>query len=142
MEFFTDKFEAFIGVNPFTMIFAWINLLILYLFLKKLLFVPVKKMIDSRQKEIDDMYSDAENSKSSAEAMKAEYEEKLSAAASESEEILKKATRRALLREEEILKEANSKAERVLGWKTKRSTFDACRDTWNWQKNNPNGFDD
>ena len=114
MEFFTDKFEAFIGVNPFTMIFAWINLLILYLFLKKLLFVPVKKMIDSRQKEIDDMYSDAENSKSSAEAMKAEYEEKLSAAASESEEILKKATRRAQLREEEILKEANSKAERVL----------------------------
>lgn len=35
-----------------------------------------------------------------------------------------------------------SKAERVLGWKTKRSAFDACRDTWNWQKKNPNGFDD
>ncbi len=35
-----------------------------------------------------------------------------------------------------------SKAYEVLGWKTKRSTFEACRDTWNWQKNNPNGFDD
>jgi len=114
MEFFVDKFEAFIGVNPFTMIFAWINLLILYLFLKKILFVPVKKMIDSRQKEIDDMYSDAEASKAESEKMKAEYEEKLSSATEESEEILKKATRRAQLREEEILKEANDKAARVL----------------------------
>lgn len=35
-----------------------------------------------------------------------------------------------------------SKAERILGWKAKRSAFDACRDSWNWQKNNPNGFDD
>jgi len=114
MEFFTDKFEAFIGVNPFTMVFAWINLLILYLFLKKLLFVPVKNMIDSRQKEIDDMYSDAESSKENADAMKLEYEEKLSKATEESEEILKKAVRRAQLREEEILREANEKAERIM----------------------------
>ena len=114
MEFFTDKFEAFIGVNPFTMVFAWINLLILYLFLKKLLFVPVKNMIDSRQKEIDDMYSDAESSKENADAMKLEYEEKLNKATEESEEILKKAVRRAQLREEEILREANKKAERII----------------------------
>ncbi len=114
MEFVIDKFEAFIGINPFTMIFAWINLLILYLFLKKLLFVPVKNMIDSRQKEIDDMYSDAEESKTSAEKMKTEYEERLSSASEESEEIVKKAIRRAQLREEEILKEASTKAQRVL----------------------------
>ena len=111
---FVNEFEAFIGINPFTMIFAWINLLILYLFLKKLLFKPVKDMIDSRQKEIDDMYSDAENSKTAAEEMKEEYEKKLSFANEESEEILKKAVRKAQLREEEILKEAGEKAERVL----------------------------
>ena len=114
IEFFVDKFEAFVGVNPFTMIFAWVNLLILYLFLKKLLFKPVKNMIDSRQKEIDDMYSDAESSKESANAMKLEYEEKLEHANEESEAILKKAVRRAQLREEEILKEANEKAARTL----------------------------
>ena len=33
-----------------------------------------------------------------------------------------------------------SKAERVLGWKATRNAFDACRDTWNWQKNNPDGY--
>ncbi len=114
MEVVLDKFEAFVGVNFFTMIFAWINLVILYVFLKKLLFKPVKNMIDSRQQEIDDMYSKAETAEKSANEMKTEYEEKLSSADAESEEILRRAVRRAELREEEILKEANQKAARVM----------------------------
>ena len=114
IEVFLDKFEAFVGVNFWTMIFAWCNLLVLYLFLKKLLFKPIKNMIDSRQKEIDDMYSDAENSRSSAASLKAEYEEKIERANEESEEILKKAVRKAQLREEEILAEANEKAQKTL----------------------------
>ena len=109
-----DKFEGFVGVNLWTMIIAWVNLLILYLFLKKLLFKPLKNMIDSRQKEIDDMYSDAESSKADAAALKLEYEEKLSNAAEESEEILRTAHRRAQLKEEEILRDANAKAARTL----------------------------
>lgn len=109
-----EAFESFVGVNFWTMIFAWCNLLVLYFFLRKLLFKPVKNMIDSRQKEIDDMYSDAEKSRDDAAVMKAEYEEKLGHAQEESEEILKKAVRRAQLREEEILHEANDKAARVM----------------------------
>lgn len=114
MQVVLDQFEAFVGVNFFTMIFAWINLIILYVFLKKLLFNPVKNMIDSRQKEIDDMYSDAEANRTDAEAMKTEYESKLAAADAESEQILKTAVRRAQLREEEILKDADLKAARTL----------------------------
>ena len=34
-----------------------------------------------------------------------------------------------------------TKANTVLGWKAERTAEDACRDTWNWQKNNPNGYD-
>ena len=114
MRVVLDQFEAFVGVNFFTMIFAWINLVILYVFLKKLLFKPVKKMIDSRQQEIDDMYSEAEGAKSSANEMKAQYEEKIASADAESEEILRRAVRRAELREEEILREADKKAARVM----------------------------
>ena len=109
-----EGFEAFVGVNFWTMIFAWLNLLILYIFLKKLLFKPVKNMIDSRQKEIDDMYSDAEESRTEAEKLRSEYEEKISKANDESEEILKKAVRKAQLREEEILRDADEKAARTL----------------------------
>ena len=111
---FTGAVEAFVGVNFFTMIAAWCNLLILFLFLKKLLFKPLKNMIDSRQKEIDDMYADAESSRTQAAELKVEYEARLENANVESEEILKGAMRRAKLREEEILREANNKAARTV----------------------------
>ncbi len=114
LEAFTDKFEAFVGVNPFTMIFAWVNILILYFVLKKFLFKPIKNMIDTRQREIDDMYANAKNAEDASTAMKEEYERRLANANEESEEILKRAVRRAQLREEEILREATQKAERVL----------------------------
>ena len=114
LETAIQKFESFVGVNFWTMIFAWCNLLILYIVLKKLFFKPLKNMIDSRQKEIDDMYSDAETSKTQAAELAAEYEEKISRANEESEEILKSAQRRALLKEEEILREADEKAARTL----------------------------
>ncbi len=32
------------------------------------------------------------------------------------------------------------KALEVLGWKTEKTLADMCRDSWNWQKNNPNGY--
>ena len=109
-----QAFESFVGVNFWTMIFAWLNLIILYFFLRKLLFKPVKNMIDKRQKEIDDLYSDAESSREDAANLKTEYEEKIGRANEESEEILKNAMRRAQLREEEILRDANAKAARTL----------------------------
>ena len=33
------------------------------------------------------------------------------------------------------------KAYKEMGFKCTRSIVDACRDSWNWQKNNPKGFD-
>lgn len=32
------------------------------------------------------------------------------------------------------------KAFNVLGWKAEKTLEDMCRDSWNWQKNNPNGY--
>ena len=113
MEWF-KYFEDFVGVNLWTMLFAWVNLLIVYFILKKLLFKPVKKMIDDRQREVDEMYSDAEENRTAAKEMKAEYEAKLEGANEESEQILRSAVRRAQLKEEEILRDANDKAARVI----------------------------
>ena len=33
-----------------------------------------------------------------------------------------------------------SKAHKMLGWSAKYTIEDMCRDSWNWQKNNPNGY--
>ncbi|MBQ2461057.1 MAG: GDP-mannose 4,6-dehydratase, partial [Clostridia bacterium] len=32
------------------------------------------------------------------------------------------------------------KAEQLLGWKAEKNLDDMCRDSWRWQKNNPNGY--
>ena len=32
------------------------------------------------------------------------------------------------------------KAWKLLGWKTEKTLEDMCRDSWRWQKNNPDGY--
>ena len=33
-----------------------------------------------------------------------------------------------------------TKARELLGWKAEKTLEDMCRDAWNWQKNNPDGY--
>ena len=33
-----------------------------------------------------------------------------------------------------------SLANETLGWKTQKSLFEMCKDSWNWQRNNPKGY--
>lgn len=35
-----------------------------------------------------------------------------------------------------------SKAKKLLGWSAQKNLVDMCRDAWNWQKKNPNGYRD
>ena len=35
-----------------------------------------------------------------------------------------------------------SKAEKILGWKAEKNIEDMCRDAWNWQTKNPDGYGD
>jgi len=107
-------FESFIGVNFWTALAVLINTLIIFFVGKHFLFGPVKNMIDSRQKEIDTMYAEADEAKEQAAAMQREYEEKLSVAAATSEKIVKDAVNRGQKREEEILRQANAEASAIL----------------------------
>ncbi len=40
---------------------------------------------------------------------------------------------------DEVYANAN-KAKEILGWQAQLTVEDMCKDTWNWQKNNPNGY--
>ena len=113
MEGFLERFESFIGVNFWTALFVLLNTVALFLVLKKHLFGPVMKMIADRQKEIDDMYSDANAARSNAAAMEAEYKKKLSAASETGERLVKEAVARGQSREEEIIRNANAEANAI-----------------------------
>ena len=107
------QFEAFVGVNFWTALFILLNTLVIFFVAKKFLFGPVMKIITDRQQEIDDMYTQADSAKEEAVKLQAEYEDKLSQAAATSERLVKEATVRAQGREEEIIREANERAEAI-----------------------------
>ena len=103
-------FESFVGVNPWTALFTFCNMLITFAVLKKFLFKPVKKMIDDRQQEIDMMYADADAAKQKAADLEKEYADHLQSIKDERDAMLREATARAQKREEEIVGEARAEA--------------------------------
>jgi len=107
------QFEAFVGVNFWTALFILLNTLTIFFVAKKFLFGPVMKIIQDRQQEIDDMFRQADRSNEEAEQLRAEYENKLSAAVQTSDRLVKEAVARGQSREEEILRQANREADAI-----------------------------
>ena len=107
-------FESFIGVNFLTALFVLLNTLAIFFVAKKYLFVPVKNMIDSRQKEIDAMYDAAGAANAEAKALQNEYQEKLAVAQQTSDRMVKEAVARGQKRQEEIISQANAEARAIL----------------------------
>ena len=108
------EFQSFIGVDFWTALFTLLNFLAVFFVGKHFLWGPVMNIIQTRQKEIDDMYSEADTARVSAKAMETEYKEKLSSAVETSERIVKDAVARGQAREEEILRKANAEADAIL----------------------------
>lgn len=109
-----DEFLAFVTIDVWTMIFTWGNLIILLLLMKKFLFKPVNNILDKRKNEIEEMYKNASDDKIAANEMKEEYTLKLNKAREEAEEIVKSASRKAILKEEEIISDANLQASKII----------------------------
>ena len=107
-------FESFLGVNPWTALFILLNTLTIFFVAKKFLFGPVMKIIADRQQEIDGMYEAAGNAQQEAENLRAEYQQKLSAAQQTSERLVKEAVTRGQAREEEIIRKANEEAAAIM----------------------------
>ena len=106
-------FESFLGVNPWTALFILLNTLTIYFVAKKFLFGSVMQIIEDRQQEIDNMYTDADAAKNEAQQLRSEYESKLADAQKTGERIVKEATARGQAREEDILRHANAEADAI-----------------------------
>ena len=99
-----------ISLNIWHIAAAILNLLLLTWIVKKFLFKPVQQIMAQRQAEVDTLYADAETAKTTAEADRAVYEEKISKADEEAQKIVQDAVVRADRMSEKILAEANEKA--------------------------------
>lgn len=103
-----------ISINIWQIVVSLLNLVILFLLIKKFLYGPVKKMLSDRQANIDKQYSDAEQAKLKALEDQKSYEEKLSTAQMEADGVIQSAVDTAKAREKEILADAKQKAEGIV----------------------------
>lgn len=97
-----------------TIVFQLVNTLILFLVLKHFLYKPVKKILDAREEEVENIYKEANQKNENATSLKKEYEQKLAVAKETASDIVKTATQKAQTRSDEIVSEASLKAAGLL----------------------------
>ena len=91
-----------------------IAIFVLYLAMIYFLFEPAKKVLKNRQDRIKNELDEAQTSMEQANALKAEYEEKLKDVEKEKQEILSEARKNALKNESEIIEKAKEEAARIM----------------------------
>ena len=99
-----------ISVNIWEILISLANLLIMFLILKRFLFKPVQKMFETRKQQVDQIYSEADKSRTAAESMKQEYETKMATAREEADALVRSAVQTAQRRSDAIVAEASSQA--------------------------------
>lgn len=103
-----------ISVNIWHILISLANLALIFWFVKKFLFAPVRNMLDARQAEIDKRYQQADEAKAQAESDRLEWNEKMQTADEEAKSILTEATETAKFRADQILADANDRADGIL----------------------------
>lgn len=97
-----------------TVIFTFINIIVLYFILKKILFKPVTKFMDNRTNKIQDALNMAEEAKQKVEELKIEYDAKLKEAKQEGQVILDDYKKMADKAYEKIIADARKEADMII----------------------------
>ncbi len=108
------EYSDIISVNLWQIVVSLLNLLIIFLIIKKFLFKPVKRILKSRQDAVDEKYAQAEDAVRDAEAKQEELTKRLEGAQLEADSIIKDATVLAERRKEKIENEAKENAESII----------------------------
>ena len=113
MEEMTRLFNLDFQLLHDTVLLA-IAVFFLFLFMSKMLFNPVRKMLTDRKEKIAGELADAAGDKKAAAALKAEYEAKLKEIDKEAEQILSEARQKAQKNAARIEGEARDEAARII----------------------------
>ena len=103
-----------ISINIWHILISLINLVLMFLILKRFLFKPTKKLLADRQQTIDRQYEAARQAEAQAQANRDEWEEKLHRAETEAAAVLKEAADGAQARAEQIVEDANLRASEIV----------------------------
>lgn len=105
---------AFTAETAVQVVMHMLTVLILFYVLGKLLFKPVRKILEKRKQDIADEFQRIDEDTQAVATLKTEYEDKLKNINAEADQILTHARKRAIEREDEIVKEAKVEAGRLI----------------------------
>ncbi len=95
-------------------LFTIINLIVLYLLLKKFLIGPVTSIMEQRKTLIDGQLADADNKRKQADELKQQYEDLLTGAHEESAKILEEARKNAQKEYDNKVSLADAQADKII----------------------------
>ena len=113
-----------LNIDPYTILWTLIDLLILFLLMKKFLFKPVNNILDARAKAIEETRAEAERQQKDAEELRRQYEEKMAQSHREAEEILSQAKARGEELYQKTVDDAQSKSKRLMAESQQRNAHD------------------
>ena len=96
------------------LVFTIINLLVLYLLMKKFLFGPIIKVMDERKAMIDQQFAGAKAQEDQAKALKEQYEGALKSAKEESYQIMEQARKEAKAQADRTVEDTQAKVSAML----------------------------
>ena len=99
----------------FDLLINLINIAVLFIVTKKLLYKPVKKYLEERKAKIAAAQAEADRAKTDADSAKADYESRIAAIEAESEKIRERAAKAAKAESDRITAEAREKAAEIIG---------------------------
>lgn len=97
----------------YTIIYTIINIIVLFLLLKKFLFKPVTEIMEKRQQDIENSISIAKEKEESAIELQQKYENELKLSKIKAEELISTAKNKAQIEYEKIVNEASYEAQKV-----------------------------
>lgn len=101
-------------IDPWNIMWTVVNLLFLYWIFKRFLFDRVMAVINQREENIQQQFSDAEKKLDDANALKNDYEKKLESAKAEANQIILDAKERAKAKQKETLEITRKQADHML----------------------------
>ena len=119
-----------LNLNMWTIFFTLFNAMVLYLILRRLLFVPVMNFIDQRKSSIRDEIATADNIKNEAQTLREEYAKRLAGIEDEKKAIMDEARKMSSFIHEKSRKEAEKEKERILksAETERRHLYDKAKD--------------
>lgn len=98
---------------PLDILIHIINIVVLFLLLRLILFKPVSRFLSERSGRINDQLSEAENKRHEAEALKQEYALQLEKAVEEGHDVIRASKTKATQEAQTILSDAKAQADKL-----------------------------